>query len=76
MVEHHNNCGQGLWMKAKISGQKLEEKLVSKNLPPLIFVNNKGKKITLQWRNLADNILTKPARLTSPVKRCTDSTYS
>lgn len=77
MVEHHNNnCGQGLWLKAKISGQKLEEKLVSKNLPPLLFVNNKGKKITLQWRNLADNILAKPARLTSPVKRCTNSTYS
>lgn len=43
-------------MKAKISGQKLEEKLVSKNLPPLIFVNNKGKKVALLWGNLADII--------------------
>lgn len=66
--------------KLKLVDKSLRRNLFQRICLPsyllITFVNNKGKKVALLWGNLADIIWTKPARLTSPVKRCAKSTYS
>ena len=51
----------------KLVGENLMRNVVSKSIPTKYLVTSKGKRVTLQWRKLADTILTVGFRLTSVI---------